>query len=78
MKSPVDLGTHIDKKGTSEILVHPYPARKAKQFQVFFLAPDVNQSVEIVETGEIDFCEIVQRLKMGDQVFIKSANHSFF
>ena len=43
-------------------------------FQIFFLAQDQSQSVEVVETEEIDFGEIIQRLKVGESVFIKYKN----
>jgi hypothetical protein len=43
-------------------------------FQIFFLSQDQDQSVEVVETGEIDFGEIVERLKVGESVFIKNKN----
>lgn len=43
-------------------------------FQIFFLSQDQNQSVEVVETEQIDFGEITQRLKMGESVFIKYKN----
>ena len=43
-------------------------------FQIFFLAHDQSQSVEVVETDEIDFDEIVQRLRIGESVFIKHKN----
>ena len=43
-------------------------------FQIFFLSHDQNQSVEVVETEQIDFGEITQRLKMGESVFIKYKN----
>jgi hypothetical protein len=43
-------------------------------FQIFFLAHDQSQSVEVVETDKIDFEEIIQRLKIGESVFIKHKN----
>jgi len=43
-------------------------------FQIFFLSQDQDQNVEVVETGEIDFWEIVERLKVGESVFIKNKN----
>jgi hypothetical protein len=43
-------------------------------FQVFFLSQDNNQSVEVLETEEIDFGEIIQRLQMGESIFIKRKN----
>jgi hypothetical protein len=43
-------------------------------FQIFFLSHDQDQSVEVVETGEIDFGEIIERLKVGESVFINNKN----
>ena len=43
-------------------------------FQIFFLNQDENHSVEVLETNEIDLGEILQRLKMGESVFIKYKN----
>jgi hypothetical protein len=43
-------------------------------FQIFFLAQNQSQDVEILETDEIDFGEITQRLKLGESVFIKYKN----
>jgi len=66
--------TH-DKKVAEEIVMQsPFPSGESMLFQVFFLAHDQNQSVEVVETEEIDFGEIIQRLKMGESVFIKYKN----
>ncbi|MCW4015335.1 MAG: hypothetical protein NWF06_03110 [Candidatus Bathyarchaeota archaeon] len=44
------------------------------RFQIFFLAQDQSQSVEVLETDDIDFWEIIQRLKTGESVFIKYTN----
>lgn len=41
-------------------------------FQIFFLSEDQGQNVEIVETTNLDFGEITQRLKSGESVFIKN------
>jgi hypothetical protein len=38
------------------------------------LGYDQNQRVEVVETEELDFEEIVQRLRRGESVFIKNKN----
>ena len=43
-------------------------------FQIFFLSQNQNQSVEVVETEEIDFGEIIERLKVGESVFNKNKN----
>jgi len=50
------------------------PVTPDLMFQIFFLSQDQNQSVEVVETEEIDFGEVIQRLKMGESVFIKYKN----
>jgi hypothetical protein len=46
--------------------------------QIFFLTQDESQGVEILETNEIDFNEILQHLKMGETVFIKNKNQRIF
>ncbi len=67
--------TDLDKKVTSELpMPSPIPSEKHMLFQIFFLDYDQSQSVEVVETDEIDFGEIIQRLKMGESVFIKYKN----
>jgi len=43
-------------------------------FQIFFLSQDQSQSVEVVETEEIDLWEIIDRLNVGESVFIKNKN----
>ena len=43
-------------------------------FQIFFLAQNQSQDVEVLETEDIDFGEITQRLKLGESVFIKNKN----
>ena len=64
-----------DKEVAEEMVMQsPFPSGESVLFQVFFLAHDQSQSVEIVETEEIDFGEILQRLKMGESVFIKYKN----
>ena len=47
-------------------------------FQIFFLTQDESQNVEVLETEEIDFGEILHRLKMGETVFIKYKNQEIF
>jgi hypothetical protein len=47
-------------------------------FQIFFLSPDQSQSVEILETREIDFEEIIERVKAGESVFIKNKHPKLF
>ncbi len=63
-----------DKTNVPELLVQPLPPDDPLLFQIFFLAQDQNQSVEVVETGELDFWELIQRLKNGESVFIKYTN----
>ena len=63
-----------DEKGSPRILAQSLFPSENSMFQIFFLAQDQSQSVEVVETGEIDFGEIIQRLQMGESVFIKHKN----
>ena len=44
--------------------------KKELTFQVFFLKNDEDQSVEVVETEEINFEEVKRRIKHGESVFI--------
>ena len=70
-----ETGKIHDKNVAPEIIMQlPTPLDNALLFQIFFLAHDQSQSVEVVETGEIDFGEVIQRLKMGESVFIKYQN----
>ncbi len=62
-----------DKKVAEEILMQS-PSENSMLFQIFFLAHDQSQNVEVVETEEIDFGEVIQRLKMGESVFITYKN----
>jgi len=63
-------------KNVSLGLVTPYHVSSANplMFQIFFLNQDESQSVEVLETNAIDLEEILQRLKMGETVFIKNKN----
>ena len=63
-----------DKTDAPKLIVQSLPLDDPILFQIFFLAHDQSQSVEVVETAEIDFGEIIQRLKSGESVFIKYAN----
>lgn len=64
-----------NKQEESEIpLPFSMSTEKSILFQIFFLSHDQNQDVEVVETKEIDCGEIVQRLKLGESVFIKNKN----
>jgi hypothetical protein len=59
----------------SDLLVQaPVSSDNPFMFQIFFLAEDQSQNVEVVETDELDFGEISQRLKRGESVFIKHKN----
>ena len=67
--------TDLDKKSGSEMPTQsPVPLEKSVLFQVFFLGYDQSQSVDLVETHEIDFGEIIRRLRMEESVFIKNKN----
>ena len=71
----VEIEKTRDKEVLEEIVMQsPFPSGESMLFQVFFLVHDQNQSVEVVETDEIDFGEIIQRLKMGESIFIKYKN----
>jgi len=65
--------------GTEKMLIQYHvPSENLRVFQVFFLTRDDNQSVEVVETEEIDFEEVIQRLNTGENVFIKSKHSESF
>ncbi len=67
--------TKIDKSAVPDPLVQaPVTLDNRFMFQIFFLAQNQSQDVEVVETEEIDFGEITQRLKLGESVFIKYKN----
>jgi hypothetical protein len=68
------------QKTVTSDLVKSYPASLDNPllFQIFFLTQDESQSVEVLETDEIDLREILQRLKMGESVFIKYKNLEIF
>jgi len=53
---------------------HPLPSRNSRLFQIFYLVDNEDQSVEVVETGEIDFEEVFQHLRLGGSVFITPKN----
>jgi hypothetical protein len=65
--------THDKKKPEFSIQPH-ISSEKSRIFHLFFLGYDQNQRVEVVETEELDFEEIVQRLRRGESVFIKNKN----
>jgi len=76
------MGNNVTEKGKTRgknvalDLIMPYPVSSANPllFQIFFLNQDESQSVEVLETDEIDLSVILQRLKMGETVFIKYKN----
>ena len=63
--------TDLDNKSGSEMPIQSYvPSEKSILFQLFFSGFDQSRSVEVVESNEIGFGEIIHRLKMGECVFI--------
>ena len=67
--------TKIQKPATPNSMVQvPVTVDNRFLFQIFFLTQNQSQDVEVVETEEIDFREITQRLKLGESVFIKYKN----
>lgn len=69
--SNTDLDKARDKKEESKIHKHiPISSEKPIQFQIFFLTHDQNQVVEVVETDEIDYGEIIQHQRIGESAFI--------
>jgi len=74
-----DLRKTPTGNGTEKMLIQYHvPSKNLRVFQVFFLTRDDNQSVEVVETEEIDFEEVIQRLNTGENVFIKSKHSESF
>ena len=72
MSDNVTKAVKTDKPVAPELLFEtPLSSDFPSLFQIFFLSQDQNQSVEVVE---IDFGEIIERLKMGESVFIKNKN----
>lgn len=75
MSDNVTKAVKTNKPVAPELLSQsPLSSDVPSLFQIFFLSQDQNQSVEVVETGEIDFGEIIERLKLGESVFIKNKN----
>jgi hypothetical protein len=67
--------TKINNPATpNSTLQAPITVDNRFMFQIFFLDQNQSQDVEVVETEEIDFGEITQRLKLGESVFIKYKN----
>jgi hypothetical protein len=58
----------------NSVVQAPLSSDNRFMFQIFFLAQNQSQDVEILETKEIDIGEITQRLKLGESVFIKYKN----
>jgi hypothetical protein len=80
MKNNVaETGNSRNKAVTpSLVTTSPVSSDVPSLFQVFFLTQDESQNVEVLETDEIDFGEVLQRLKMGENVFIKYKNQEIF
>lgn len=75
MNNNVTDAAKTNKPATSDLLVQaPISSDNPFMFQIFFLAQNQSQDVEVLETEEIDFGEINQRLKLGESVFIKYKN----
>ena len=75
MSDDVTEAVKTNKPVAPELLFQsPLPPDVPSLFQIFFLSQDQDQSVEVVETEEIDFGEIIERLKLGESVFIKNKN----
>ena len=75
----VDLGKPPIGNEAEEMLIQSHVSSENLMFfQVFFLTRDDSQSVEVIETEKIDFEEINQRLKTGENVFIKRKNSEIF
>jgi hypothetical protein len=75
MSDNVTKAVKSNKSVAPELLFQsPLSSDVPSLFQIFFLSQDQTQSVEVVETEEIDFVEIVERLKLGESVFIKNKN----
>jgi len=75
MNNNVTETVKTNKPVAPDLLVQaPLSSDDPFMFQIFFLAHDQSQSVEVVETDEIDFGEIIQRLRIGESVFIKHKN----
>ena len=67
--------TKISKPAAPDSTVQaPVSSDNPFMFQIFFLAQNQSQDVEVLETEDIDFGEITQRLKLGESVFIKNKN----
>jgi hypothetical protein len=76
MNNNVTDTTKTDEPVATDLLIQaPISPDNRLIFQIFFLAQDQSQDVEILETEEIDFAEISERLKLGESVFIKYKNH---
>ena len=45
-------------------------SKRRNMFQLFFLMNDDAQSVEVVETPEIDLEEVIAHLRLGGSIFI--------
>jgi hypothetical protein len=61
-----------NKKFTKVIIETALPQNDSRIFQVFFLNQNESKSVEVLETNNIDFEEITNRLNNGESIFIKN------
>ena len=76
-KNVVETGKSHKNFTSDQVKSCPVPSENPL-LQIFFLTQDESQGVEILETYEIDFGEILQHLKMGETVFIKNKNQRIF
>jgi hypothetical protein len=73
----LEIEKNGDMKATSGTFDQsPFPLENCMLFQVFFLSHDQSQNVEVLETDEIDFQEIIYHLEKGESIFIKSKDLS--
>jgi len=61
----------LDKE---DVLSLSKTSQKSEVFQLFFLEDDESLDVEVVETKEIDFREVIERLMRGESIFITRKN----
>jgi hypothetical protein len=77
-KNLVETGKSHKTFTSEQVKSYPVPSDNQLLLQIFFLTQDESQGVEILETNEIDFDEILQDLNMGETVFIKNKNQRIF
>ena len=76
-KNVVETGKSHKTFTSDQVKSYPVPSDNPLM-QIFFLIQDESQGVEILETNDIDFDEILQHLKMGEAVFIKNKYQKLF